>query len=87
MLLAEARCCSIFAEMKLVFSYNKQTPLKSFWLQSRCKQDLFYEQADSLVGICRDVATDSSRTLTLDLEQFDAWIEMGSQQREAGKEK
>ena len=34
-------------------------------------KDIFYEQSDSLVGICRDVATDSSQTLTLDLTQFD----------------
>lgn len=31
-------------------------------------QDMFYEKADALVGICRDHATNSSRTLTLDLE-------------------
>ena len=29
------------------------------------------QQADSLVGICRDAGTNSSRTLTLDLSQFD----------------
>ncbi|CAM9197715.1 unnamed protein product [Choristocarpus tenellus] len=31
-------------------------------------KDMFYEKADALVGICRDKATNSSRTLTLDLE-------------------
>ncbi|CAN0430957.1 unnamed protein product, partial [Hapterophycus canaliculatus] len=31
-------------------------------------KDMFYEKADALVGICRDHATNSSRTLTLDLE-------------------
>lgn len=32
---------------------------------------MFYEQANALVGICRDVAASSSRTLTLDLTHFD----------------
>lgn len=32
---------------------------------------MFYEQADALVGICRDVAGCTSRTLTLDLTHFD----------------
>eukprot|EP00904_Undaria_pinnatifida_P004394 jgi/Undpi1/13956/HiC_scaffold_9.g03607.m1 len=34
-------------------------------------KDMFYEKADALVGICRDHATNSSRTLTLDLEAID----------------
>lgn len=34
-------------------------------------KDMFYEQADALVGICRDVAGCTSRTLTLDLTHFD----------------
>ncbi len=34
-------------------------------------KDMFYEQSQGLVGICRNVATNSSRTLTLDLTQFD----------------
>ena len=33
-------------------------------------KDLFYEQADALVGICRDAGMNSSRTLTLDCTQF-----------------
>jgi hypothetical protein len=32
---------------------------------------MFYERSQSLVGICKDVGTNSSRTLTLDLTQFD----------------
>jgi hypothetical protein len=32
---------------------------------------LFYEHSQSLIGICRDVASKSSRTLTLDLTKFD----------------
>ena len=34
-------------------------------------KDMFYEQSQGLVGICRDVSTNSSRTLTLDLTKFD----------------
>jgi hypothetical protein len=34
-------------------------------------KDIFYEHSQSLVGICRDVGTNSSRTLTLDLARFD----------------
>ena len=33
-------------------------------------KDSFYENAESLVGVYRDRATDRSRTLTVDLEQF-----------------
>ena len=35
-------------------------------------KDMFYERSESLVGICRDVSSNSSRTLTLDLTKFDA---------------
>lgn len=34
-------------------------------------KDLFYEKADSLVGICKDIATQRSKSLTLDLTQFE----------------
>ena len=34
-------------------------------------KDIFYEQADSLVGICRDASSNSSRTMTLHLDQYD----------------
>ena len=34
-------------------------------------KDMFYERSEALVGICRDVASNSSRTLTLDLTKFD----------------
>jgi structural maintenance of chromosome 1 len=34
-------------------------------------KDMFYEQSKSLVGICRDVRSNSSKTLTLDLSKFD----------------
>jgi hypothetical protein len=31
---------------------------------------MFYERSQSLVGICRDAGTNSSRTFTLDLTKF-----------------
>lgn len=34
-------------------------------------KDMFFERSQSLVGICRDVPTNSSRTLTLDLTKYD----------------
>jgi structural maintenance of chromosome 1 len=34
-------------------------------------KDMFYEQSQGLIGTCRNVPTNSSRTLTLDLTQFD----------------
>jgi len=34
-------------------------------------KDMFYEKSQGLVGICRDVKSNSSRTLTLDLSKFD----------------
>jgi len=34
-------------------------------------KDMFYQSSQSLVGICRDAGTNSSRTITLDLTQFD----------------
>jgi len=57
--------------VKKVCSYIKSRS-KDFQCIVISLKDIFYEQADSLVGICRDVGTNSSRTLTLDLEQFDA---------------
>lgn len=35
-------------------------------------KDMFYEKSQGLVGICRDVKSNSSRTLTLDLSKFDS---------------
>lgn len=34
-------------------------------------KDMFYENANALVGICRDAASNGSCTLTLDLDQYD----------------
>lgn len=33
-------------------------------------KDMFYERSESLVGICRDVSSNSSRTMTLDLTKY-----------------
>ena len=56
--------------VKKICNYFKQRS-RDFQVVVISLKDIFYEQADSLVGICRDVKSDSSRTLTLDLEQFD----------------
>lgn len=45
-------------------------------------KDIFYEHSNSLVGICRDVGTNSSRTLTLDLTPFNETTEAASPVRE-----
>jgi structural maintenance of chromosome 1 len=34
-------------------------------------KDMFFEHANALVGICRDRAANGSKTLTLDLDQYD----------------
>ena len=34
-------------------------------------KDMFFEHADSLVGVCKDIDMLSSRVLTLDLSKFD----------------
>jgi structural maintenance of chromosome 1 len=41
-------------------------------------KDMFYEHSQSLVGICRDVTSNSSRTLTLDLTKFDRNVDQES---------
>jgi structural maintenance of chromosome 1 len=56
--------------VKKICNYIKQRS-KDFQVVAISLKDIFYEQADALVGICRDVKTNSSRTLTMDLEQFD----------------
>lgn len=44
-------------------------------------KDMFYEQSQGLVGICRNVPTNSSRTLTLDLTKFDKNDDAGTSSR------
>ena len=36
-----------------------------------CTQDIFYEKADALVGVARDVDQGCSRTYTFDLNRFE----------------
>ena len=48
-------------------------------------KDMFYERSQSLVGICKDVGTNSSRTLTLDLTQYDKRKEEEAKKAEKGK--
>ena len=43
---------------------------------------MFYEQADALLGICRDVSASSSRTLTLDLTHYDSKEEIDDSKSE-----
>ena len=48
-------------------------------------KDMFYEQSQGLVGICRNVPTNSSRTLTLDLTKFDKDDDAGTSSRKRKK--
>mmetsp|Transcript_13150 Transcript_13150/g.27812 ORF Transcript_13150/g.27812 Transcript_13150/m.27812 type:complete len:1101 (-) Transcript_13150:41-3343(-) len=50
-------------------------------------KDMFYERSEALVGICRDVSSNSSRTLTLDLTKFDAESNGSSKERESRSDK
>ena len=50
-------------------------------------KDMFYERSQSLVGICKDVGTNSSRTLTLDLTQYDRKDEEKENKGKRGKRK
>ena len=57
--------------LRKVCNYIKQRSQTDFQCIVISLKDLFYEQSQALVGICRDVGTNSSRTLTLDLTKFD----------------
>lgn len=57
--------------LRKVCNYIRQRSQTDFQCIVISLKDIFYEQSDSLVGICRDVGTNSSRTLTLDLTKFD----------------
>ena len=50
-------------------------------------KDMFYERSQSLVGVCRDVTTSSSRTLTLDLTKFDRLSSSDGGDRESKRSK
>mmetsp|Transcript_23043 Transcript_23043/g.30089 ORF Transcript_23043/g.30089 Transcript_23043/m.30089 type:complete len:710 (+) Transcript_23043:1-2130(+) len=57
--------------VKKVCNYVKQRSTDCQSLVISLK-DMFYEKADSLVGICRDRSSNGSRSLTLDLQQYDS---------------
>lgn len=56
--------------IRKVCNYVRQRAQTDFQCIVISLKDLFYEQSQSLVGICRDVGTNSSKTLTLDLTKF-----------------
>ena len=62
--------------LRKVCNYIRQRSQTDFQCIVISLKDMFYEHSQSLVGICRDVASNSSHTLTLDLTQFD-----GNEQR------
>ena len=56
--------------VKKICNYIRQRS-KDFQCLVISLKDMFFENADMLVGVCRDVKTMSSQTLTLDMKQFD----------------
>lgn len=57
--------------LRKVCNYISQRSKTDFQCIVISLKDMFYERSESLVGVCRDVGTSSSRTLTLDLTAFD----------------
>jgi len=57
--------------LRKVCNYISQRSKTDFQCIVISLKDMFYEHSQSLVGICRDVETNSSNTLTLDLTKFD----------------
>jgi structural maintenance of chromosome 1 len=58
--------------LRKVCNYISQRSRSDFQCIVISLKDMFYEHSQSLVGICRDVGSNSSRTLTLDLTKYDA---------------
>jgi len=56
--------------LRKVCNYIRQRSESDFQCIVISLKDMFYERSEGLVGICRDVGTNSSRTLTLDLSKF-----------------
>lgn len=56
--------------IRKVCNYVRQRAQTDFQCIVISLKDMFYERSQSLVGICRDVGTNSSKTLTLDLTKF-----------------
>lgn len=57
--------------LRKVCNYIQQRSQKDFQCIVISLKDGFYEHSKSLVGICRDVSTSASQTVTLDLTKFD----------------
>ena len=57
--------------LRKVCNYISQRSKTDFQCIVISLKDMFFERSDSLVGVCRDVPTGSSRTLTLDLTEYD----------------
>ena len=57
--------------LRKVCNYIRQRSQTDFQCIVISLKDMFYEHSQNLVGICRDVATSSSQTVTLDLTKFD----------------
>jgi hypothetical protein len=57
--------------LRKVVNYVSQRSKTDFQCIVISLKDMFYEHSESLIGICRDVDTSSSRTLTLDLRKYD----------------
>jgi len=57
--------------LRKVCNYIQQRSQVDFQCIVISLKDMFYERSQSLVGICKDVGTNSSRTLTLDLTHYD----------------
>ena len=56
--------------LRKVCNYISQRSQTDFQCIVISLKDMFYERSQSLVGICRDAGTNSSRTFTLDLTRF-----------------
>ena len=61
----------LLVNLRKVCNYIQQRSQVDFQCIVISLKDMFYERSQSLVGICKDVGTNSSRTLTLDLTQYD----------------
>ena len=61
----------IEVNLRKVCNYISQRSKTDFQCIVISLKDMFYERSDSLVGVCKDVGTSSSLTLTLDLTAYD----------------
>lgn len=57
--------------LRKVCNYIKQRSQTDFQCIVISLKDMFYEHSQSLIGICKDLGTNSTRTLTLDLTKYD----------------